>query len=106
MKTYIPKRDLIDTVTALTGSPYFSRDTMKFFNSRVYEGVLYSDDDGDVYKIVVLESVKPPHGARYYQVVTFTPRENERMPWSADHEGQTYRTLKTARKHFHEEAGI
>ena len=56
-------------VASVTGSHYFSKDTLRFFNAKVYEG--YIVGNGLAYLFV--ESVLPPDNVRVYRASVYMP---------------------------------
>jgi hypothetical protein len=79
---------------------YFSKDTMKFFNSRIADfkpvGISPRADS-----LLVIVSSKRDDDARTYEIVTLCPYGELGREWAKDSDGSpitSYATLKEARK--------
>jgi hypothetical protein len=79
---------------------YFSKDTMKFFNSRIADfkpvGISSRADS-----LLVIVSSKRDNDARTYEIVTLCPYGELGREWAKDNDGSpitSYETLNKARK--------
>jgi hypothetical protein len=80
---------------------YFSRDTMKFFNSRIADFKPVGISPSGVDSLMVIVSSKRGDSARDYEIVTLCPYGELGREWVKDSDGapiEHYSTLKAARK--------
>lgn len=82
---------------------YFSRDTMKFFNSRIADFKPVGISPRGVDSLMVIVSSKHGDNPRTYEIVTLCPYGELGREWLIDSDGAPiaeYPTLSKARKSF------
>lgn len=80
---------------------YFSRDTMRFFNSRIVDFKPVGISPRGIDSLMVIVSNKRDEGPRYYEIVTLCPYGELGREWAVDSDGSPitqYETLNKARK--------
>ena len=80
---------------------FFTRDTMKFFNSRIADFKPVGISPRGVDSLMVIVSNKQDDDPRYYEIVTLCPYGELRREWAKDSDGSPitqYASLKAARK--------
>ena len=90
-----------DQIASKAQGHYFSRDTMRFFNSRVADFKAVGISRPDVASLMVIVSSKRDGGARDYEIVTLCPYGELAREWVKDSDGSPiahYASLSKARK--------
>ena len=80
---------------------FFTRDTMKFFNSRIADFKPVGISPRGVDSLMVIVSNKRDDDPRYYEIVTLCPYGEIGREWAKDNDGSPitqYASLKAARK--------
>jgi hypothetical protein len=80
---------------------FFTKDTMKFFNSRIADFKPVGISPCGVDSLMVIVSNKRDEGPRYYEIVTLCPYGELGREWAKDSDGSPitqYETLNKARK--------
>jgi hypothetical protein len=80
---------------------YFSRDTMKFFNSRIADFKPVGISPTGILSLIVIVSSKRDDNPREYEIVTLCPYGGLGREWLKDSDGSpiaNYKSLALARK--------
>jgi len=80
---------------------FFTRDTMKFFNSRIADFKPVGISSCGVDSLMVIVSNKRDDDPRYYEIITLCPYGEIGREWAKDSDGSPitqYASLKIARK--------
>ena len=80
---------------------FFTKDTMKFFNSRIADFKPVGISPRGVDSLMVIVSNKRDNDPRYYEIVTLCPYGELGREWVQDSDGSpiaNYASLKAARK--------
>jgi hypothetical protein len=78
---------------------FFSKDTMKFFNSRIADFKPVGISSSGVDSLMVIVSSRRDNDPRYYEIITLCPYGEIGREWASDGEPITnYETLNKARK--------
>lgn len=80
---------------------FFSKDTMRFFNSRIADFKPVGISSTGIYSLMVIVSNRRDDDARTYEIVTLCPYGEVNREWAKDSDGNPfieYATLAKARK--------
>jgi hypothetical protein len=90
-----------DQIASKAQGYFFSKDTMKFFNSRIADFKPVGISPREIDSLMVIVSNKRDEGPRYYEIVTLCPYGELGREWAQDIDGTPitqYETLNKARK--------
>ncbi len=90
-----------DQIASKAQGYFFTRDTMRFFNSRIADFKPVGISPRGIDSLMVIVSNKRDEGPRYYEIVTLCPYGELGREWATDSDGSPitqYETLNKARK--------